>query len=110
MSNWEKCVKTYPTKLRATAQELDYIPILFEHLFVAHSTGTRTIFASYGGHPVWTQGKLNPWQFLQNNKEVKEEQLASIFPHTEELTYLDIYKGTIQYNRKDVRFDILHEE
>src|SRR5947208_14661821 len=109
MSNWEKCVETYPTKLRATTQELDYIPILFEHSFIAHSTGTQTIFTSYSGHTVWTQGKPNPWHFLQNNKEVKEEQLASILPHVEELTYINIYKGTAQYNRKDVCWDLSHE-
>jgi hypothetical protein len=79
-------------------------------LFVAHSTGTRTIFTSYGGHTVWTQGKLNPWRFLQNNEEVKEEKLASILPHVEELMYIDIYKGTAQYNGKDICWDLSHEE
>src|SRR5947208_2114606 len=110
MNNWEKCVETYPTKLRATTQEIGYIPILFEHSFVAHSTGTRTIFASYGGHTVWTQGKPNPWRFLQNNKEVTEAQLASTFPHAEELEYIDIYQGTAQYNGKDIRWNTSFKE
>jgi hypothetical protein len=110
MSNWEKYVKTYPTKLQATTQELDYIPILFEHSFVAHSTGTRTIFASYGGSTVWTQGKPNPWHFLQGNNEVIEAELTSTLPHVEELEYIDIYQGTTQYNGKDIRWNTTLKE
>ena len=110
MSNWAKCVETYPTKLRATTQELDYVPILFKHSFVTHSTSTRTIFASYGGSTVWTRGKPNPWRFLQNNKEVTEAKLASTLPHVEELEYIDIYQGTAQYNGKDIRWNTTLKE
>jgi len=42
---WEKILLKYPTKLEATKEDTESLPIVFPKWFVANDEGERVIFA-----------------------------------------------------------------
>jgi len=45
MTFWEKVLTKYPTKLQATEEDTEYLPIVFHKWFVAYNQGEKVIFA-----------------------------------------------------------------
>jgi len=42
---WEKILLKYPTKLKATEEDAESLPIVFPEWFVANDQGEKVIFA-----------------------------------------------------------------
>ena len=102
MSQWEQVQKRYPTKYSTNEEEQLYTPLCFTEAFAAYRFGTRTLFALFDGTPVWTEQPNAGWRYFHDNSEVTQGRVFAWFPHYEELTALDPYKGVTSFKDKAV--------
>ena len=102
MSQWEQIQKRYPTKYPPTEEEQLHTPLCFTEVFAAYKFGTRTLFALFDDTPVWTGQPNVGWRYSHDNSEVTQGRVFAWFPHFEELTALDPYRGVASFQDKAV--------
>src|SRR5579863_5621046 len=102
--DWDKVKSTFPaTPLLQTEEQFLYIPL--QETFATEEKGQRTLFASFGSHPVWAAEPDYDWRYLDNSDPVTKVLLKSWFPYHEELEALDPKTGQAYYNEKEVKYN-----
>ena len=102
MSQWEQIQKRYPTQHPLTEEEQLHTPLCFTEVFAAYKFGTRTLFALFDRTPVWTEQPNTSWRYSHDNSKVTQGHVLTWFPHYEELTALDPYRGVASFQDKAV--------
>jgi len=106
---WEKVLLKYPTKLQATEEDAENLPIIFAEWFVAYNQGERVIFAQLHDNCVWNTPPHKTWTDFKSNKDVPLETLTDLVPYFHQVTEFDLYMGRAKYNNKDIIWTPIHQ-
>jgi len=106
---WEKVLLKYPTKLQASEEDTEYLPIVFSKWFVAYNQGERVIFAQLHDDCVWSVPPSKTWTNYDTSKDISPETLTDLVPYFHQVTNFDLYMGRAKYNNKDVIWTPIHQ-
>jgi len=106
---WEKVLLKYPTKLQATEEDAEHLPIVFSEWFVAYNQGERVIFARLHHNCVWSVPPSKTWTDFDTSKDVPLETLLDLVPYLDQVTNFNLYTGKAKYNNKDVIWTPIHQ-
>jgi len=106
---WEKVLIKYPTKLQATEEDAEYLPIVFRKWFIAYDQGEKVIFARLHDECMWNVLPSKSWTDYQTNKNIALETLTDLVPYLHQVTDFDLYIGKAKFNNKDVIWTPIHQ-
>jgi len=106
---WEKVLLKYPTKLKATKEDTESLPIVFHNWFVANDQEEKVIFAQLLDKYVWNVPTSKSWTDYQTNKEITLETLTNLVLYFHQVTDFDLYTGKAKFNNKDVIWTPIHQ-
>jgi len=106
---WEKVLLKYPTKLQATEEDAEILPIIFAKWFVAYNQGERVVFAQLYNNCVWNIPPNKTWTDYDSNKDIPLETLTNLVPYFHQVTNFNLYMGRAKYNNKDVIWTPIHQ-
>jgi len=106
---WEKVLTKYPTKLQATEEDAENLPIIFHKWFVAYNQGEKVIFARLHDKCVWNVLPSKSWTDYQTNKEIPLETLTDLILYFYQVTDFDLYMGKVKFNNKGVIWTPIHQ-
>jgi len=106
---WEKVLLKYPTKLQATEEDTEHLPIIFSERFVAYDQGERVIFARLHHNCVWSIPPSKTWTDFDTNKDIPLETLLDVVPYLDQVTDFNLYTGRAKYNNKDIIWTPIHQ-
>ena len=102
MSKWEKLKKSYVTRFPPTEEEDENIPLCFKEAFAASKLGTRTLFATFEGEPVWVTQAHAVWRYVSTNEDVDISEIVGWFPYYQQLENINPFTGVAYFNGKRV--------
>jgi len=106
---WEKVLLKYPTKLEATEEDAENLPIVFRDWFVAYDQEERVIFARLHNDCMWNIPPSKTWTDFDSNKDVPLETLTDLVPYFHQVTNFNLYTGKVKFNNKDVIWTPIHQ-
>jgi len=106
---WEKVLLKYPTKLQASEEDAEHLPIVFSKWFIAYDQGERVIFAQLHDDCMWSVPPNKVWTDYNSNKEIPLETLTNLVPYLDQVTDFDLYIGRAKYNNKDIIWTPIHQ-
>jgi len=106
---WEKVLLKYPTKLQASEEDTEHLPIIFSEWFVAYNQGERVIFARLHDDCVWSVPPSKTWTDYDTSKDIPLETLLDLVPYINQVTNFDLYTGRAKYNNKDIIWTPIHQ-
>jgi len=106
---WEKVLLKYPTKLQASEEDAEYLPIIFSKWFVAYNQGERVIFVRLHDDCVWSVPPSKTWTNYDTSKDIPLETLTDLVPYFHQVTDFNLYMGRAKYNNKDVIWTPIHQ-
>jgi len=104
MNKWEKCKKRFPQRTTLTTEETHHISIFFSNHFAATDKGQCFLFAYFKEIVLWSRGPRRPWRYLEDNDLISEDLLTAKYLDKEYIDNLQIFKGTGQYEGKEVQY------
>jgi len=106
---WEKVLLKYPTKLQASEEDAESLPIVFSKWFVAYNQGERVIFVRLYHNCVWSIPPSKTWTDYDTSDNVPLETLLDLVPYLDQVTNFNLYTGKVKYNNKDVIWTPIHQ-
>jgi len=106
---WEKVLLKYPTKLQASEEDAEHLPIVFSEWFVAYDQGERVIFVQLHDDCVWSVPPNKVWTDYNSSKEISLETLTNLVPYFHQVTDFNLYMGKAKFNNKDVIWTPIHQ-
>jgi len=106
---WEKVLLKYPTKLQASEEDAEHLPIVISEWFIAYDQGERVIFAQLYNNCVWSVPPNKDWTNYETNKGISLETLTDLVPYLHQVTNFDLYTGRAKYNNKDIIWTPIHQ-
>jgi len=103
MNEWEKCQKRFPQRTTLTTEETHHISIFFSDHFAATNKGQCFLFAYFEEIVLWSGGPRHLWCYLEDNNLISED-LTVKYLDKEYIDNLQIFKGTGQYEGKEVQY------
>jgi len=99
---WEKVLLKYPTKLQASEEDAEHLPIVFSKWFVAYDQGEKVIFVRLHDDCMWSIPPNKVWTDYDSSKEISLETLTNLVPYFHQVTNFNLYTGKAKFNNKDV--------